>query len=291
MIKSMTGFGRANSESEFGKLSIEIRSLNSKFLDLSFKLPKEFSDFEYQLRADLNTKLERGKINILIEKTGVEKEAVKSGLWNSELIDQYVVALKQLSFKHEIDGSAILSTAFSFPKVFDSVNDNSELEWQWIKQTLEVALKDFDSFRIKEGKNTGNELRKYCERILALLNEITPFEQERVQNIKDRIFKQLLDNLGNDGYDKSRFEQELLYYLEKIDISEEKVRLLHHCEFFINTLSDETSNGKKLGFITQEMGREINTIGSKANNLHIQQRTVEMKNELEKIKEQVLNIL
>ncbi|MBN1251541.1 MAG: YicC family protein [Bacteroidales bacterium] len=292
MLKSMTGFGKASYESENKKVTVEIKSLNSKQADIFIKLPSQYKEKELILRNELIKNLNRGKIelSVWIDKT----ESDKNLSLNKETIKSYYNQLIEISksLNKNIHNENIFQTILQLPDVIKSENNEiDENEWQIIADTVNKALVEISIFRTQEGNVLEKDFFDRIKNIKNLLNDIEPFEINRIDKIKDRIKQTLDEHLKNIDTDNNRFEQELIYYIEKLDITEEKVRLANHCKYFIETMQNEENAGKKLGFIVQEIGREINTIGSKANSSEIQQIVVQMKDELEKIKEQVLNIL
>jgi uncharacterized protein (TIGR00255 family) len=291
MIKSMTGYGIASFDAGTTKYTVEIKSLNSKFLELSLRIPKSFSDKEFQLRTECSKQIERGKVNLSInvEKTDA---TVKAAGINTQLLKQYFDQLKAVSLDLNEPTGNLLQLALGLPDVvrFDE-ESVSEEEWKIVDQTFQQALKNFQQFRTDEGNVLENDA-KY--RIGLIQNNLTAVEVEepkRVPIIRERLNQFLADAAGRENIDQNRLEQELIYYIDKLDITEEKTRLRAHCKYFLETLQSADANGKKLGFISQEIGREINTIGSKANDAGIQKLVVGMKEELEKIKEQLLNVL
>ena len=290
MIRSMTGYGIAESLYNTKKITVEIRTLNSKQLDLAVKLPNELRFAELDFRNRIGAKLFRGKIDAVITITDTSTEALNK-------IDPDVVAsyLRQInSISEELGIAPAADTAsliFRMPGIFNTPEQKYDEEFvAKITETLETAVETVDRFRIQEGQTLKRDLLHRVDLILGLLEQVEPFEKARHETIKQRLVKNLSELTTEGQYDENRFEAELIYYLEKLDITEEKVRLRQHCNYFRES-SDEDQVGKKLGFISQEMGREINTLGSKANEVNIQRLVVMMKDELEKIKEQVLNIL
>lgn len=286
MIQSMTGFGKAQSILPTKKITVEIRSLNSKQLDLTVKMPGVYREKELELRKFLADRIVRGKaeLSIFVEHTGVDSNYVM----NKPLVESYMNDLRQLS--PEAQDQELLAIAMRMPDVMRAEREELDpKEWEEILSTIEKAYQQFKAFRTKEGELLEQDFVQRVGFILSALEESLTYEPERIQTVKDRI-QGNLDKL-NAETDANRFEQELIYYLEKLDITEEKVRLKGHCDYFLNTLKAEQSSGRKLGFIGQEMGREINTLGSKANHAEIQKCVVRMKDELEKIKEQILNVL
>lgn len=293
MIKSMTGFGKAEVEIEGKKISVEIRTLNSKGFDLStLRLPYDYREKESEIRNHLLQVLQRGKADcyVTIEKA----ETQSTPTINMEVFKAYYSQIQAVAQENSIDiqKESVLQTILKLPEIFNTQNQEeiSEQEWDALQGCIASALDSVNAFRIQEGNATETDLTQRVRSILALLARVEPFEAERIETIRSRIFENL-ERLGSEvDIDKNRFEQELIYYMERFDVNEEKTRLTNHCNYFMETLKDEAS-GRKLGFIAQEMGREINTLGSKANHTEIQKQVVGMKDELEKIKEQVLNIL
>ncbi len=288
----MTGFGKTSQTLNGKNFEIEIRSLNSKSLDLSIKLPQSLKDREMEIRTLTANILERGKIDIAITYTTENcDDAIKI---NQELLKSYFCKIKEIGENLGIkqwDDTTLLTALLKFQdiqKADPDVIDNNE--WEQIKQFIINALRQLDNFRVQEGETLKKDFEHRIELIEKYGAEVEPLEKNRVPIIKERITARL-EELKNVDIDKNRLEQELIYYIEKLDITEEKVRLKNHCKYFRETLNSQESTGKKLGFIAQEMGREINTLGSKANDSEIQKIVVMMKDELEKIKEQVLNIL
>lgn len=287
----MTGFGKARFELSGKKIQIEIRSLNSKQLDVNSKLPSLYKEKEIEIRRIISNSLERGKIDISIicEDYG---ESAKFSL-NKKLVYHYYDELLDISKELKIDRDTdYLSIVMRFPDILKAEADVlDESEWEKVKMMLAEAISECDRFRLAEGKLIEEDFRNRTQMIINMLTETKFYEKNRIDEIRTRIKKDLKEYTDESQYDKNRFEQELLYYIEKLDITEEMVRLKKHCDYFIETLEEEQSSGKKLSFIAQEMGREINTLGSKANNVNMQQIVVRMKDELEKIKEQLFNVL
>lgn len=268
------------------KITIEIKSLNSKQIDLNARMPQFYRSKEMEVRKKIATAAVRGKVdfNMFAEITGAEEAASI----NEPLATSYIEQLKQLASKTGIEGDMI-SAVMRMPEVLRTEKDEiDEEEWQAISGAIDRALEAFREFRLSEGLSLLNDLTEQVDTIERLLAEIAPFEEERVTKLRARIENQL--NGIDEGFDQNRLEQEMIFYLEKLDVNEEKVRLSNHIAYFRENLKKE-AGGKKLGFITQEMGREINTLGSKANHSEIQKKVVQMKESLEKIKEQVLNTL
>lgn len=288
----MTGFGKATFESSERKITVEIKSLNSKQSDVSVRLPQHYKEKELILRNEINQVLNRGKIDVNIWFNGNETD--KSMQFNEALIKDYYTQLEKISTSigRKLEDEQVLSLILRLPDVFKTdVKDIEEAEWLAVLETTKQALAEVDKFRIQEGVMLEKDFIFRIEKIAELLKSIEPYESERISKIRERINQNLTDNVDKANIDQNRFEQEIIFYLEKFDITEEKVRLGHHCTYFLDTMKNEDMAGRKLGFITQEIGREINTIGSKANHTQIQKIVVQMKDELEKIKEQLLNIL
>ncbi len=294
MLKSMTGYGKANTETKDISVTIELKCLNSKFTDIYCRIPKNFSSNEIEIRNKLTQNLERGKIefNLSFQKTG---NTGSSSLINKTLIASYVKDLQETAmeiFEQKIDETEMLKIALSMPNAYfpENVNENAAAEdWKVISTTLEKALAECNEFRVREGKIVSDKFREYIQNIATVLSEIEQQDILRIPQVRERIEKSIKEIVADENFDQNRFEQELIYYVEKYDISEERLRLKTHLNYFIEILNE--GNGKKLGFLAQEIGREINTIGSKANDAIIQRLVVNMKDELEKIKEQTANIL
>ena len=290
MTHSMTGFGK--SEVTIGRLhiNIEIRSLNSKFLDLSLKIPAIFKEIDLSVRSVIKNDLKRGKVEVAIHYEKISSNS-KITINKDQLIDYYNQLKKistELNNKNDKD---FMGYALKLPEVIQHQKETVDKESNEILiNAVKEACKDLNSFREKEGESLQKELLNYVNSILDNLNKINPFEKERLPKVKEKLLRSIEELSLKSQIDEKRLEQELIYYSEKLDLTEEKVRLNEHCKHFMETLI-EMNSGKKLGFITQEMGREINTLGSKAHHLSIQKIVVEMKDDLEKIKEQVLNIL
>jgi len=286
MIQSMTGYGKAVAECSDKKITIEIRSLNSKSLDLSTRLPFLYKEKELEIRKLLSEKLQRGKIDFSIN---TEATALnKAQQINPEIIKAYIDEFKQIV--PDASDAELLAIVMRLPDVMAfTCKEIDEAEWSQALGLVLKAIENLEQFRVDEGKVLEQEFIQRTNSILSLLEQVEPFEKERIEVLKERFIKNL-EELRTE-YDQNRFEQELIYYLEKLDITEEKVRLKNHCEYFLENLKSPDSEGKKLGFICQEIGREINTLGSKSNHSGMQKIVVQMKDELEKVKEQVLNIL
>ena len=290
MIRSMTGYGIAENTINTKKITVEIKTLNSKQLDLQMKLPNELRFAELDFRNRIGNRLQRGKIDVMINIT--DTDLGQSNPIDGALVASYLKQIqdisKQLGIEPSTDMAALL---FRMPGIFNAPEQSyDEAFVNKINETIDQALDTVDGFRIQEGQTLKKDLLHRVELILDLLGQVEPFEKTRHDTIKQRLVKNLSELTSAGQYDENRFEQELIYYLEKLDITEEKVRLRQHCNYF-NESCDDDQAGKKLGFISQEMGREINTLGSKANEVNIQKIVVKMKDELEKIKEQLCNIL
>ena len=287
----MTGYGARTKDLESGKYTVEIKSLNSKFLELNIKLPKAFSDKEFFLRTECSKLLERGKVMLSITAENNEV-GPKAASINKELLKHYFKELKAAAQELGENNEPLMAIAVNLPEVvkYDE-NAFSEEEWKQMLKTFYEAEKNFQQFRLDEGAVLELDLVSRIESILNLMSLVERDEPNRVPAIKEKLNTMLADAVGKENVDQNRLEQELIYYIDKLDITEEKVRLKSHCNYFIETLKDKDANGKKLGFISQEIGREINTMGSKANDANIQRYVVGMKEELEKIKEQLLNVL
>lgn len=290
MIRSMTGYGIAENTINTKKITVEIKTLNSKQLDLQVKLPNELRFAELDFRNRIGNRLQRGKIDVMINIT--DTDLGQSNPIDGALVASYLKQIqdisKQLGIEPSTDMAALL---FRMPGIFNAPEQSyDEAFVNKINETIDQALDTVDGFRIQEGQTLKKDLLHRVELILDLLGQVEPFEKTRHDTIKQRLVKNLSELTSAGQYDENRFEQELIYYLEKLDITEEKVRLRQHCNYF-NESCDDDQAGKKLGFISQEMGREINTLGSKANEVNIQKIVVKMKDELEKIKEQLCNIL
>ncbi len=292
MIKSMTGFGKAIVKTDNRQVNIEIRTLNSKNADINIRIPANLKEKELIIKKILNNKLERGKIDFTMQVEFVGKEL--PAFINENLVMEYFNQIKDLSSKIGINASELsLQSVLRFPDVLvANTEEIPEQEWQEIEKGILTAIDNINNFRLQEGEALNKDFETRIKNIENLLSLVEKEEPKRIENIKSRI-KSNMDEFLSDvsRIDENRFEQELIYYIEKLDITEEKVRLKNHCKYFITTLNKGGAVGKKLGFISQEIGREINTLGSKANNVEIQHFVIQMKDELEKIKEQVLNVL
>lgn len=288
-LQSMTGFGKANRENNKLTISAEIKSLNSKGLDLSIRLPFIFKEKEMELRNELQKIIERGKVELNIS---TEYKQNQSGLRiNTELAKEYHQQLQELANELNEKQSNLFTEVLKMPEVIK--NDKKEFneeDWNLVRETVFEAVQCMQQFRKDEGRSIATDFNAQLHSILHKLEEVKVHDADRIDAIKKRIKNNLADVISKNGFDENRFEQELIYYIEKIDINEEKVRLATHCNYFLATMK-EPACGRKLNFIAQEIGREINTIGSKANDARIQRLVVEMKDELEKIKEQTNNVL
>ncbi len=291
MLKSMTGYGKAEISVSDKKITVEIKSLNSKNADINIKIPYLYKDKELEIRQLIHDRLVRGKIdiNLFYEL----HEGIAPGSINTDKAKAYYLQLKQLSSDLNLSGKEnFLDIIMRLPDTLKVDKGSAdETEWEYIKQTFLAAIEDVDRFRIHEGKSLEADIISHTNNISHLLSEINKFEKSRIELLRKKFLTQIQDLGSNIEVDNSRLEQELIFYVEKLDISEEKSRLQNHLEYFLETLQNEVSVGKKLGFISQEMGREINTLGSKAFDFDIQKLVVQMKDELEKIKEQILNVL
>ncbi|HEY4322538.1 MAG TPA: YicC/YloC family endoribonuclease [Mucilaginibacter sp.] len=291
MIKSMTGYGIASFDSGNTKYTIEIKSLNSKFLDLSLRIPKAFTEKEFQLRNECSKQIERGKVSLSINVETANTKVNAAGIDNA-LLKHYYEQLKAVSIDLNEPASNLLQLALGLPEVVKYDEETvSEEEWKIVENTFTQALKSFQKFRSDEGNVLEQDIKQRIVIILKNLELVEVEEPKRIPVIRERLNQFLTEAVSREAIDQNRFEQELIYYIDKLDITEEKIRLRAHCDYFIETLKNDDANGKKLGFISQEIGREINTIGSKANDANIQKLVVGMKEELEKIKEQLLNVL
>jgi uncharacterized protein (TIGR00255 family) len=291
MIQSMTGFGRATCDLAEKVVVVEIKTLNSKQLDLNLRIPAQYREKEMDLRNELVNRLKRGKVDVNVN---VEyKEGRQAIQINAVNIMNYYRQLKALSDQMGISSTdSLLQAIIRLP---DAVIAEKEIpdaeEWDKFQYAFTFAIDELERFRNQEGKALAFDIMNRINLIETLLTQVEPFEKERENTIRSKLSSSLLEYVPQESLDKNRFEQELIYYLEKFDISEEKTRLKHHCHYFVEVMKEPDQVGRKLGFVAQEIGREINTIGSKANHSGIQKIVVMMKDELEKVKEQLLNIL
>ena len=291
MIQSMTGFGKASCEYGNKKIVVEIKSLNSKQLDVSTRISGLYREKDIEIRNELSQKLERGKIDLSLYVDNSGKESVTQ--INQSVLEAYYEQIRTLSLNLGIEVptnwfEVLLRLPDTMKTETVEMDDN---EWVEIKKTIALAIEQLTEFRIQEGKSLEGVFNAKIAHIGQLLEETAPYEMERVDKIKARLEENLMALSDKIDYDKNRLEQELIFYIEKLDVNEEKVRLRNHLDYFMETMQHEKSPGKKLGFIAQEIGREINTLGSKSNQSEMQKIVVLMKDDLEQIKEQVLNVL
>jgi uncharacterized protein (TIGR00255 family) len=291
MIKSMTGYGKAEGEFQSKKIIVELKSLNSKQLDLNVKLPFVYKEKELDLRNEINRELGRGKIEISVSLDAVNGDS--QACFNTALLKLYYKQIVDVSKELNIPISDdIMSTLLRLPDVYKTEKmEISEEEWSVLLSCTNQAIKLLNDFRVQEGSALEKDITERVQLTIQLANSLGPYEERRLAKLKQKIRQGLSEIIATEKVDENRFEQELIYYIEKLDITEEKVRLANHCSYFLETMADTESSGKKLSFIAQEIGREINTIGSKANDADMQKIVVRMKDELEKIKEQLNNIL
>jgi uncharacterized protein (TIGR00255 family) len=287
----MTGYGKAIAETLQKKITIEIKSLNSKQLDINTKLPWMYKEKDLEIRTLISQKLERGKIDFTIYFDNLDSELIP--VINKNIVKSYYNQLMEIASELGTGPDPdILSTIMRLPETLKT--EKPELtaeEWNIVREQIVEAINMLDLYRAEEGNALARDIRNSLGRITGYLENIESFEGDRTLKLKEKLTAILDENFKSENIDRNRFEQELIYYLEKFDINEEKVRLKKHCEYFLETAESPLSTGKQLGFIAQEIGREINTIGSKANDVSIQKLVVMMKDDLEKIKEQTLNIL
>jgi uncharacterized protein (TIGR00255 family) len=287
----MTGYGKSVADIQHQKLMVEIRTLNSKQLDINMRVPQSFREKEIELRAMLREQLQRGKIDFSISSESSENRV--GPVLNKTLAHHYYSQLK--AFAKEIGSEEredFLTLITRFPDIFAA--DQTVLavdDWRALREVVKDAMDKVTLFRAHEGSVLEKDFRQRIATILQLLSQVDVFEKARVERVKERIIKSLNENISDIHYDKNRLEQEMIYYLEKLDVTEEKIRLKKHCDYFLEVLDSEETVGKKLAFVLQEIGREINTLGSKSNDADMQKIVVLMKDELEKVKEQMLNIL
>ncbi|TDQ16489.1 uncharacterized protein (TIGR00255 family) [Algoriphagus boseongensis] len=288
----MTGFGVAGLENEQMVVQVEVRSLNSKFLDLSIRSPRQFADKEPEIRNLVQAHLDRGKVNVSIEFLTKGGQNLPVSI-NEELFQTYFKEFKSLANSVGEEPSDLFKLALQAPNVINTIPQEREEgeEWEYVKKVLDEALIKCNGFRKDEGASLYKKLHESIELIQVGLEKIKIEDPQRKEKIKQRIRGHFAQWMEENSFDANRFEQELIYYFEKIDITEELVRLETHLNYFLQTMKEDSQQGKKLGFISQEIGREINTIGSKANDAEIQKHVILMKDELEKIKEQSLNVL
>ena len=292
MIQSMTGYGKATAELSDKKINVEIKSLNSKAMDLSTRIAPLYREKEIEIRNEIAKALERGKVDFSL---WIDKKDACELITpiNQDVVVAYYERIRTISETTGIPAPEDwFATLLRMPDVMtkNDIQELSEEEWKAVHATVLQAIQNLVEFRIQEGAALEKKFREKISNIAKLLTSVDPYEKERVEKIKERITDALEKTISVD-YDKNRLEQELIYYIEKLDINEEKQRLSNHLKYFINTMEDGSGQGKKLGFIAQEMGREINTLGSKSNHAEMQKIVVQMKDELEQIKEQVLNVM
>lgn len=291
MIRSMTGFGKTEFEVGTKKITLEIKSLNSKQLDINTRVPSMYREKDLEIRRLISEMLTRGKVDFAIYLDNLGTESTSR--INAAIIKDYFKQLKAIhkELGLEVDHT-IMHSIMRLPETVKMVYDElDETEWLMVRENLIKTLGELNRFRDQEGLALKADIDANIANILDLLKQAEPFETQRMENVKTKIIDSLNDLQLNGNIDKNRFEQELIYYMEKLDINEEKVRLTNHCSYFTETMNEDEPSGRKLGFIAQEIGREINTLGSKANESNLQRIVVQMKDNLEKIKEQVLNVL
>ncbi len=288
----MTGFGQASADDGQSKIYVEIRCLNSKFMDLSLRIPRIFSDKELEVRNLISEKLERGKVSVTIEYERTGDGTIRQ-TYNEPLFTAYYAELKKLADRVLASYDNLFELALNSPDVIQgNVREEAGAEeWARVKDLVLQALKKCEGFRLDEGQVLGTMLENCCHVIEENLQSVKLLDPKRVTRIRERLKGNVASFFGEEGFDTNRLEQEIIFYVEKLDINEEKVRLKSHLDYFVQALREPQSNGKKLSFIAQEIGREINTIGSKANDAEIQKHVVVMKEELEKIKEQLNNVV
>ncbi len=292
MLKSMTGFGQASAAIGDGSFLVEVKTLNSKFLDLTLRLPRIFSEKELDIRAVITEKLERGKVSVSIEyikSTGLEIQ----GQYNESMFIAHYAELKKLADRVMAPYDHLFELALRSPDV-QQTSERETLDpvlYEKFMSILKDAIEQCETFRKREGASLVEKYKDYINSIANLLKNVEKLDPLRVEKIRTKIKKGVVDFFGEEGFDANRLEQEIIFYIEKLDIHEERVRLKTHLDYFLKVMSEPQSNGKKLAFIAQEIGREINTIGSKANDAEMQKEVVTMKEELEKIKEQLNNVL
>lgn len=292
MVKSMTGFGKATVESGDKKIIVEVKSLNSKQLDVNLRTPGVYKEKDIEIRNMIKNYLDRGKVDMSIYFDN--SDADKNVAINKSVVAQYYTQMMEVAqtLGVEPDRGELLQTVMRFPDTLQVKSEElDEEEWGRLKAGIERALDEINKFRIQEGKALMKDIAGRVELIKNLANEVPQFEGKRVEAVRQRLQDKMNEWTDVKSVDQNRMEQEIIYYLEKLDITEEKVRLANHCKYFMETVDKDDAPGRKLGFIAQEIGREINTMGSKANDYDIQKLVVRMKDELEKIKEQSLNIL
>ncbi|MBS3775929.1 MAG: YicC family protein [Bacteroidales bacterium] len=291
MLQSMTGYGKAQKSFRNKQIAVEIKSLNSKQCDINMKLPYKIREKEMDLRKMMVDSLQRGKVTCVVNYEITDEE--KAGTINAPVVKNYIRQIKRFSEDMKISfDSELLSTALTMPEAFEKEEEElDQEEWEFIQKCMQEALNKCLEFRRQEGAAIEKDFKSRINVLIDLLNSVDSFENRRIEAIKERLNERLNEIKNDMEIDRGRFEQEVVYYLEKMDITEEKVRLKNHMDYFLKMLENNESGGKKLNFIIQEMVREINTIGSKANDSDIQKIVVQMKDEVEKIREQVMNVL
>jgi len=291
MIRSMTGFGKTEFEVGTKKITLEIKSLNSKQLDINTRVPSMYREKDLEIRRLISEMLTRGKVDFALYLDNLGTESTSR--INAAIIKDYYSQLKEVHLELGLEiNETIMQSIMRLPETVKMVYEElDETEWLMVRENLVKTLENLNSFRDQEGLALRADIETNIQNILDLLKQVDPHENQRIDNVKTRIMDSLEALQLNGNIDKNRFEQELIYYIEKLDINEEKVRLANHCSYFTETMNEDEPSGRKLGFIAQEIGREINTLGSKANESNLQRIVVQMKDNLEKIKEQVLNIL
>lgn len=286
----MTGYGKAEIELQGSTYSIEIRTLNSKQMDINIRIPQVFKSKEVEIRNMLGQQLQRGKVDFNM--ANVSQKSNNNLRLNQAIVKQYYAELTAMANELGEETDNLLAVITRLPDVFSAEEEEmGDNEWELLKEAIEKAIAQVNQFRTQEGRILAKEFRQHIEEILRLLQQVPQYESPRIERIRERIQKSLEENFANVQYDKNRLEQEIIFYIEKLDITEEKIRLKKHCDYFLEVLQSEETVGKKMGFVLQEIGREINTLGSKANDAAMQKLVVHMKDALEKIKEQMLNIL
>jgi len=289
MLLSMTGYGTFSTEYKGKTITAEIKSVNSKFADISVRLPNPYRDKETEIRNGIAKKFERGKIELYVSINGNSKT---SSSINTETFEAYLKTLKSLEKKFKLPPTDYMRAVLAFPETTKQTEVAAdEKEWTAVSKVLEKAEKAFENFRRREGEELEKDFALRINMILKLLLETEPLGIQRETKLRQKINAGLSEWLASEKIDRNRLEQEMIFYIERMDFTEEKTRLKSHCDYFMVTMAEKVSNGKKLSFITQEIGREINTIGSKANDAEIQKIVVQMKDELEKIREQLMNVL
>lgn len=287
---SMTGFGKATGHYGNNTCTVEVRSVNSKQLDLNMRMPSAFRDHEPELRRMVSAGAVRGKVDLGINIEGLEEGRMQQ--LNRPLFDHYLRELSTVADAHGLPRDGLLTDILRLPDVLQPLKlEVTERDWPAIRSIVEEAIASFQRFRESEGATMADDLRGRVNHIRALMEQVVPYEPERVATVRQRLEERLNEIAAQRDLDPGRIEHELVFFIEKYDVTEEKVRLAAHCQYFIETMETDPQAGRKLGFIAQEMGREINTLGSKANHAEIQKLVVQMKDELEKVKEQVLNVL